>query len=111
MAAAQRAYQQSAFRGQMADIERRRAALGAAAAAYGISLRPDDGKAPAQGTSGKTPAAGLSPSGESDSVREELSAIRKEFTELKENLNDLATLGLRHNQILKEKGLIPSPKR
>jgi hypothetical protein len=104
MAAGQRAYQQAAFKGQMADLERHRAAVSAAAAAYGVSLRSGDGR-----SSSDNAAAGAaqSPASSRDTVLEQITQMRKDLSSLRAEVEDLYKLGGIHHKALTEKGLLP----
>jgi hypothetical protein len=105
MAAAQRTYQQASLRNQMADIERHRAALSAAAAAYGVPLRPDEGK---PSSAGAAAGAARSSSGDGDSVLQEIAKMRQDVTKLQGEVQSLYDLGDLHHKVLKARGLLPT---
>jgi hypothetical protein len=104
MAAGQRAYQQATFKGQMADLERRRDAVSAAAAAYGVSLRSGDAK-----SSSENAAAGAaqSPAANRDSVLEQITQMRADLSKLREDIQTLSQVGVLHHKVLTDKGLLP----
>jgi hypothetical protein len=105
LAAAQRTYQQATLRNQMADIERHRSAISAAAAAYGVSLRPDEGK---PSSAGAAAGAARSSSGDGDSVLQEIAKMRQDVLKLQGEVQALYEIGDLHHKALKAQGILPT---